>query len=246
MEEKENYIFGIRAIQEAIIAGKEVDKIIARKGLNGELFGQLQKLCNEKRIRIQYTEAEVLDRITTGNHQGVVALMSAIEYLTLEELIEKLRASDKTPLLLMLDGVTDVRNFGAIVRTAHCAGVQGIIVPTKGSAPINGESVKTSAGALHHMPICKSGNLYLAVKMLKGNGIQVVCVTEHGADDYYSVDLKKPTLLIMGSEDKGISNQLLKLADARACIPMEGSIESLNVSVAAGILLFETKRQRTK
>lgn len=246
MEEiNENILFGIRAVQEAILAGKEVDKIIAKKGLAGPLFAELQQLCKQKKIRIQYTTPEVLDKITTGNHQGVVAQMSKIQRVGLDEVMRVLREENKPALLLMLDGVTDVRNFGAIVRTAHCAGVQAIIVPAKGSAPINGESIKTSAGALLHVPICTTGNTYTAAKMLQSNGVQIVCVTEHGADDYFDVDLTKPTLLIMGAEDKGISNQLLKLADAKAKIPMEGNIESLNVSVAAGILLFETKRQRS-
>lgn len=242
---EENYIFGIRAIIEAINAGKSFSKVIARSGINGELFGELKALCDKKKIRIQGTTPEVLDRITTGNHQGVIAFLDNIEYVKLDDILSIAEAKGETPLIVMLDGVTDVRNFGAIVRSADCAGVHAIIVPTKGSAPINGESVKTSAGALHYVPICTTNNPYLAAKTLKDKGVKVIGATEKGADDYYKVDFTQPTLVVMGSEDKGISNQLLKLCDAKAKIPMTGHIESLNVSVAAGIMLFEAVRQRS-
>ena len=241
---EQQYIFGIRAIEEAIVANKEIDKIVARKGLNGDLFAKLQELCKQKHIRIQFTTPDVLDRITQGNHQGVIAFMSQIEYIGIDDILKIAEQKGQTPLVVALDGITDVRNFGAIARSAECAGVQALIVPTKGVAPINGESVKTSAGALHHIPVCRTQNMYLAVKTLKNNGLRIVGATEHGADDYYKVDFTAPTVIVMGSEDKGISNQLLKLCDAKAKIPMTGQIESLNVSVAAGIMIFEATRQR--
>ncbi len=242
--ENETYIFGIRAIEEAIAAGRSISKVLARQGLGGDLFKHLQETCRIKQIRIQFTTLEVLDRITTSNHQGVVAVMDPTQYLELDELLPAIAAEGRTPLIVVLDGITDVRNLGAIARSAHCAGVDALIVPTKGSAPINGESVKTSAGALHYIKICKTNNPYFAVKHLKNNGLQVVGATEKGADDYFRTDFKKPTVIILGSEDYVISIHLLKLCDAKAKISMYGKIESLNVSVAAGIMFFEAARQR--
>lgn len=242
--EKQQYIFGIRAVDEALQAGKLIDKVIAKQGLNGELFARLQETCKQKKIRIQYTQQSVLDKICAGNHQGVIALLNQVEYVSLEQLMSTACGSGQQPLILVLDGITDVRNFGAIARSADCAGASAIIVASKGSAPINGESIKTSAGALHHIPICLSQNPYFAVKALKDKGLQVVGATEKGADDYFRTDFRRPTVLIMGAEDKGISSQLLKLCDAKAKIPMYGHIESLNVSVAAGIMLFEAAKQR--
>ena len=207
---EENIIFGIRAVIEAINAGKNVDKIVARKSLNGDLFAELKGICAKKHIRIQFADAEVLDRITTGNHQGVVAMLSKIEYVSLEDIDKIAEKKNEAPFVVMLDGITDVRNLGAIVRSAHCAGVHAIIVPQKGSAPINGESVKTSAGALHYMPICMSQNPYLALKRLKDKGYRIIGATEHGADEFHKVDFCGPVVIVMGSEDKGISSQILK------------------------------------
>lgn len=243
---EENYIYGIRAIIEAINAGKNIDKIVARKTLSGELFSELQKLCKQKSIRIQYANAEVIDRITTANHQGVVALLSKIEYININDIENIAKERNEQPLVLLLDGITDVRNLGAIIRSADCAGVHAIIVPEKGSAPINGESVKTSAGALHYMPICKTNNTFYALKTLKEHGYHIIGATEHGAVDYHEVDFTGPVAIIMGSEDKGISRQLLKLCDKNAKIDMFGHVESLNVSVAAGVILFEAAHQRHK
>lgn len=243
----EQYIFGIRAIEEAINAGKQIDKIIARKGLNGDLFKALQALCKEKQIRIQYALPEVLDRVTTSNHQGVIAFMNQVVYSNLDEVVDSLKAKGESPFLLVLDGITDVRNFGAIARSAECAGVHAIIVPEKGSAAINGESIKTSAGALHRIPVCQSQKLFFAVKYLKEHGIKIVAATEKdGSVPYFKADLTGPVAIIMGAEDKGISPQLIKQSDVRAQIPMLGNIESLNVSVAAGILMFEKVRQSNK
>lgn len=241
---EEQFIFGIHAVEEALAAGTLIDKIVARKGLNGEQFARIQQLSRDKHVRIQYTSPDVLDRITQGNHQGVIAFINQIKYVELDALLKQLEQEQRVPLIVVLDGITDVRNFGAIVRSANCAGVDAIVVQRKGSAPINGESVKTSAGALLHTPICLTDKNFFAVKMLRERGLSIVAATEKGADDYYRVDLCRPTAIIMGAEDKGISNQLLKLCDARARIPMHGQIESLNVSVAAGIMLFEAARQR--
>lgn len=245
MMEQENYIFGIRAIEEAILAGKVIDKIVAKKGLNGELYNKFVATCKKHHIRIQYTTADVLDRITTANHQGVIAFISKIDYLNnVHEIFQIAKDKGEEPLVIILDGITDVRNLGAIARSADCAGVHAIIVPEKGSAPINGESVKTSAGALLHIPICITRNAYIAAKTLKDNGVQIVGATEKAAKPYYEHNFSRPTAIVMGAEDKGISPQLLKLCDSNALIPMYGHIESLNVSVAAGIILFEAAKQR--
>ncbi|MCQ2228675.1 MAG: 23S rRNA (guanosine(2251)-2'-O)-methyltransferase RlmB [Bacteroidales bacterium] len=241
---EENYIYGIRAVMEAINAGREIDKVVVKKGSNGELFKEFQELCHSKKIRIQFAQPEVLDRITTNNHQGVIAFVSKVEYIDLNKIDDIAKEKNETPLVLVLDGITDVRNFGAIVRSANCAGVHAVVVPEKGAAPINGESVKTSAGALHYMPVCVSKKLFFAVKTLKDKGYKIIGATEHGADDFHNVDFKGPTAIIMGSEDKGISAQLLKLCDQNAKINMYGNVESLNVSVAAGIILFEASHQR--
>lgn len=243
--EQENYIFGIRAIEEAILAGKIIDKVVAKKGLNGELFTKFVATCKSHNIRIQYTTSEVLNKITTANHQGVIAFISKVDYLNnIHEIFKIAEAKGEAPFVIILDGITDVRNLGAIARSADCAGAHAIIVPQKGSAPINGESVKTSAGALHHIPVCMTKNIYIAAKILKENGVQIIGATEKGAKPYYEHDFSKPTAIIMGSEDKGISSQVLKLCDSNALIPMYGHIESLNVSVAAGVILFEIARQR--
>ncbi|MCQ2204133.1 MAG: 23S rRNA (guanosine(2251)-2'-O)-methyltransferase RlmB [Bacteroidales bacterium] len=241
---KENYIFGIRAVIEAINADKKVDKIVVRKGLNGDLFKELQELCQKRHVRMQFAQPEVLDRITTNNHQGVVAFLSDVEYISLDEIEAIAKSRGEEPFVVVLDGITDVRNLGAIARSADCAGVHAIIVPEKGSAPINGESIKTSAGALHYLPVCLTQKTFFAVKTLKDRGYKIVGATEHGADDYHKVDFRGPVAVVMGSEDKGISNQLLKLCDQNAKIDMYGHIESLNVSVAAGIILFEVANQR--
>lgn len=241
---EEQFIFGIRAVEEALTSGVLIDKIVARKGLNGEQFARIQQLSRDKHVRMQYTSPDVLDRITQGNHQGVIAFINQIKYVELDALLKQLEQEHRVPLIVVLDGITDVRNFGAIVRSANCAAVDAIVVQRKGSAPINGESVKTSAGALLHTPICLTDKNFFAVKTLKQHGMTIVGATEKGAVDYFNVDMHDPTVIIMGAEDKGISNQLLKLCDARARIPMSGQIESLNVSVAAGIMLFEAVRQR--
>ena len=238
------YIFGIRAIQEALAAGREIDKVIAKKGLQGDLYKALQATCKEHDIRIQYVELEVLDRITTSNHQGVIAFMSPVDYQTLEDVLPAIVAKGEQPFLVVLDGITDVRNFGAIARSAECAGAHAIVIAEKGSAPVNAEAVKTSAGALHRLPVCRVKNMFYALKYMQQEGLKIVAVTEKGATPYYETPLQGPVALILGSEDKGINPQNIKLADVNTLIPLKGNIESLNVSVAAGILFFEIVRQR--
>lgn len=238
------YIFGIRAIQEAIAAGREITKVIAKKGLQGDLFKALATDCQTHDIRLQYVMPDVLDKVTTQNHQGVIAFVSPVDYKTLEEVIPAIKAKGEQPFIVILDGITDVRNFGAIARSAECAGVHAVVIPEKGSAPVNAEAVKTSAGALHRMPVCRVKNMFYAIKYLEQEGIKVVAVTEKGATPYCQADLTGPVALILGAEDKGISNQLMKTAEIKTLIPLKGNIESLNVSVAAGVLFFEIVRQR--
>ncbi len=238
------YIFGIRAILEAIAAGREIDKIVAKKGLQGDLYKELKDACAKHNIKMQFSEFDVLDRITKNNHQGVIAFVTAINYKSLEEVMADVNQKGETPFIVVLDGITDVRNFGAIARSAECAGAHAIVIGEKGAAPVNGEAVKTSAGALHRLPVCKVKNMFFALKYLQTQGLKVVAVTEKGATPYYETQLEGPVALILGAEDKGISPQNIKLAEVNTLIPLKGSIESLNVSVAAGIIFFEIVRQR--
>ncbi len=236
-------IFGIRAIIEAIRSEKSIEKIYIQKGLQGPLFSQLNALLKKHHISSSYVPVEKLNKLSKNqNHQGVVAKISQISFSSLEDILEA--ASDKTPLYLLLDQLTDVRNFGAILRTAACTGVHAIIIPSHGSAPLNADAIKTSAGAAFKIPICKVNHLLDAIYQLQAEGIQVVSVTEKSEETLYQVDLKKPTALIMGSEHKGISPAILKISDERAKLPMLGEIESLNVSVACGVSLYEVVRQR--
>jgi 23S rRNA (guanosine2251-2'-O)-methyltransferase len=239
-----NYVFGIRAIIEAIRAGKEIEKVLIKKGLVGDLSKELIDLVKEKGLVCQYVPIERINRITRKNHQGALAFISAIEYQSLENTLISVFEKGETPLVLVLDGVTDVRNLGAIARSAECAGVHAIVVPEKGSAVVNADAIKTSAGALHEIPVCRVKSLELAIKYLKNSGLSVSCASEKGGANYYDCNLTGPLALVMGAEDTGISTQLLKYADSTCKIPLLGKIGSLNVSVAAGILLFEVVKQR--
>jgi len=239
-----DYIFGIRAIIEAIRSGKTIDKLMVKKGLQGELFQELSELIKEFQVNAQYVPEEKLNRITRKNHQGVIAFISPVPFYELDEIITRTYENGETPFFLYLDQVTDVRNFGAIVRSAECAGVHAIIVPEKGSAQINADAVKTSAGALHTMPVCKVRNAYNTLKNLQENGIKLFAATEKAQTVYFEEDYKAPCTIIMGAEDTGISNEILRIADSLIKIPLKGKIESLNVSVATGILLFEVLKQR--
>lgn len=245
-EENGNYVFGLRPVIEAIKAEKNIDKILVQQGLQGELFGELMSLIKKSEIQFQYVPIERLNKYTRKNHQGIIAFVSSITYHNLEEIITHVFENGETPLILICDHITDVRNFGAICRTAECAGVNAIVVPDKGSAQINADAIKTSAGALNILPVCKVQNLKATLLMLKEYGLQIIGCTEKSQSNYTALDYTKPTVIILGSEEKGISTDLLKLCDRKAKIPLMGSIESLNVSVANGIILYEALRQRTE
>ena len=239
----ENLVFGIRPVVEAIEAGKQIEKLYIRKGAEGQLMTELRDLCLRHRIRTQEVPVEKLNRLTRGNHQGVVAQISPIGYVELNDILERV-PEDETPLIVLFDGVTDVRNFGAIARSAECAGAHGLIVPLKNAAPVNSEAIRSSAGALTAIPVCRVGSIRNTLKALQAEGYQVVGATEKSRKLLYDADIRKPTALVMGAEDTGISKEVLKLCDEQLAIPMIGKIESLNVSAAAAVLLFEIVRQR--
>lgn len=242
---QDNYVFGIRAIIEAIDSGKEIEKVFIKKGLTGaDLFKEVFEKIRKKNIPFQYVPIEKLNKISQKNHQGVIALISSVTYQDIDSIVQGVLAKGETPFILALDGVTDVRNFGAIARTALCAGVHAIIYPEKGSAAINADAIKTSAGALHTIPVCRVKDLTTTIEDLKMQGLYLVAATEKSSVNYTEVEYKEPIVIVMGSEDKGISEKVLRYADYRAQIPMQGPIGSLNVSVAAGVLLYEVVRQR--
>ncbi|MGE5449604.1 MAG: 23S rRNA (guanosine(2251)-2'-O)-methyltransferase RlmB [Bacteroidales bacterium] len=240
----DDMIFGIRAVIEAIQAGKEIDKVLIKKGLIGDLFKEMFDLIRIHQIAFQYVPIEKINRISRKNHQGVLAFISPVALQRIEDIIPTLFEEGKTPLVLVLDQITDVRNFGAIVRSAECAGVHAIVVPDKGSARINADAVKTSAGALHLVPVCRTRSMKETVSYLKESGLKMIAATEKSTEVYTNADLSGPMAIIMGSEDTGIDPRLLSLADQQVKIPILGKIESLNVSVAAGLLIYEVVRQR--
>ncbi|UOX34108.1 23S rRNA (guanosine(2251)-2'-O)-methyltransferase RlmB [Flavobacterium sediminilitoris] len=242
--EKENQIFGIRAIIEAIQAGKEIDKVFIQKESQGELMQELMKVMKKKNINFSYVPVEKLNRLTSKNHQGAVATISPVSFHDIETLVTNILESGKTPLFLILDQLSDARNFGAIIRTAECTGVDGIIVQKQGSAPVNGDTVKTSAGAVFNVPICKVEHIKDAIYFLQASGIQTIAATEKTDNTIYDISFTEPTAIIMGSEDRGVNPSVLKIVDHKAKLPMYGTIESLNVSVACGAFLYETVRQR--
>jgi 23S rRNA (guanosine2251-2'-O)-methyltransferase len=242
--ESEDFIFGTRAIIEAINKGKNIEKVFIKTGLNNELYQQLLSLMKENDIVFQFVPIEKINRITRKNHQGVLAFVSPVEFTDIEMLLPILYESGKDPLLLILDQITDVRNFGAIARSAECAGVDAIIIPEKGMARIGADAVKTSAGAIHHIPICKTNNLFRTVQYLQNSGIQIVAATEKADKIYTEGNFKSPAAIVMGSEESGISQTILNIADQKLKIPLFGSIESLNVSVSAALMIYEAVRQR--
>lgn len=244
--EQGSYIFGLRPIMEAIEAGKEIEKVYVNKDAQGELFRQLTNLLGKQNIRTQWVPVERLNRITRKNHQGAVAVLSAVSYASLEDVVLQTLERGETPLVVILDGVTDVRNFGAIVRSAECAGVHAVVMPAKGAAPINADAMKTSAGALNFMPVCKVNNIRTALYYLKDSGFNIVVATEKADDSYFSTDYTTPTAIILGAEDVGASKVSLELADKLVKIPILGKIESLNVSAAAAVIMFEAVKQRMK
>lgn len=242
--EKDEYIFGTRAVIEAIKNKKTIEKILIKNGLRNELFFELQQLIKEYDIPFQYVPIEKINRITRKNHQGVLALISPIENANIEIILPGIFETGKNPLLLILDQITDVRNFGAIVRSAECGGVDAIIIPERGMAKIGADAVKTSAGAIHHIPICKVGNLQKTVQFLIDSGVQVIAATEKSDKIYTSANFNVPAAIILGSEENGISQSILNLSGTKLKIPVLGKIESLNVSVSAALMIYEAVRQR--
>lgn len=238
-----NIVFGIRPVAEAIESGKQIEKLYLRKGAEGQLMTELRDLAFRHRIRVQEVPTEKLNRLVKGNHQGAVAQIAPIEYVELTDILERV-PDDETPLIVLFDGVTDVRNFGGIARSAECAGAHGLITPLKNSAPVNSEAMRSSAGALSRIPVCRVGSIRNTVKALQAEGFQAVAATEKSRKLLYDADLRKPTVIIMGSEETGISKEILKLCDEQLAIPLIGAVESLNVSAAAAIMLFEAVRQR--
>lgn len=238
-----NLIYGIRPVIEAIKAGKEIDKLFIQNGLQGELIPELRRLINDNKIPYQYVPAEKLNRMVRANHQGVACYISEIAYQPIEMLLMSVYEKGETPLFVMLDRVTDVRNMGAIARSAACAGAHALIIPSRGGAPVNADAVKTSAGALNILPVHKSHNLKTTLEYLSESGLKIIAVSEKGTKDYFDTELTGPLVLIMGSEEDGVSGEYLNRSDEIIRIPITGEISSLNVSVAAGVILFEVVRQ---
>ena len=239
----ENIVFGIRPVVEAIESHMQIEKLYIKRGAEGQLMNELKDLCMRHHLRWQEVPIEKLNRMTRGNHQGVVAQMAAIDYVTVEDILERV-PEDETPLVVVFDGVTDIRNFGGIARSAECAGAHGLIAPLKNSAPVNADAIKTSAGALNVIPVARVGSIRNTLKSLQMEGFQIVAATEKSRKLLYDADFRKPTAIVMGAEDVGISKEVLKLCDEQLAIPLIGHIESLNVSAAAAIMLFEVVRQR--
>lgn len=243
-EERVLEVFGIRAVIEAIVSEKEIDKVLIKRDSDSVQHEEIRQMCREKKIVVQEVPQEKLSRMTRGNHQGVIAVLSPIEYADIMEIYDQLEEDGKVPLIVVLDSITDVRNFGAIARSAECAGAHALVVSLKNSAPVNADAIKTSAGALTVIPVCRVGSIRNCLKFLQTKEVQLVAATEKSEKPLYDADFTKPTAIIMGSEDKGISQEILKMCNERLSIPLKGNIESLNVSAAAAVMLFEAVRQR--
>lgn len=240
-QSKQQIVYGLRPVIEALASGQQVERVLIQNGLNSSLLNELRTRLKEADVPFQYVPVEKLNKMTTGNHQGVVATIAAVKYYNFMELIETL---PETAIVVLLDHITDVRNMGAIARTAECTGVSALVVPDHGSASMNEDAVKTSSGALLRLPVCREQNLKTVVNLAKQYGYQVVAATEKGAVHYRAVDFRRPTLLVMGNEETGISQELLKISDVRAKLPIVGEVASLNVSVAAGVFMYESLEQR--
>lgn len=242
--ESTDYIFGIRAVIEAIEAGRDIDKVLISKDLNGPLIDELLEVIKRDHVVMRRVPVEKINRITRKNHQGVVAMLSAVTYHKLEHLVPELYEAGILPFIVVLDGITDVRNFGAIARTCECAGVDAIVIGERDSVGVGGDAVKTSAGALNHIPVCRERDIAWAVRFLKDNGVQVVAASEKATVNYIQGSYDTPVAIVMGAEDTGVSQNVLRLCDTQVAIPIMGKIESLNVSVAAGVMMYEVVRQR--
>ena len=241
--EKNTEIYGIRAVIEAINSSKDIDKVFIQTGLKGKLIGQLESLIRKNKINFSYVPTQKLDRLSKKNHQGVIARIAPIKFYTIESFSEVIEKS-KNPFILILDQINDVRNFGAIIRTAEISGVDGIIIQNSSSAPVNSDTIKTSAGAIFNIPICKVNHIKDAIYHLQSMNISIISASEKSEKNIYDVDLKGPLAIIMGSEHKGINKSVINLSNESVKLPMYGKIESLNVSVACGIFLYEVVRQR--
>jgi 23S rRNA (guanosine2251-2'-O)-methyltransferase len=242
--EGKDIVFGIRPVQEMLASDQEIERVLVQKELENPLIAEIVRTCRERHIPLGRVPEEKLNRITRKQHQGVVGFITAVQYASLDNVIASAYNDGRNPFVLMLDRVTDVRNFGAIVRTAECAGVDAIIIPDRGGARLSGDAFKTSAGALGHLPICREHSLVSTVRYLKNHGLNVVGCTEKSSRTIYEVDFDQPMLIIVGSEEDGIAPELLELCDRRAKIPLKGKISSLNVSVAAALILYESVRQK--
>ena len=241
--EKNTEIYGIRAVIEAINSSKDIDKVFIQTGLRGKLIGQLESLIRKNKINFSYVPTQKLDRLSKKNHQGVIARIAPIKFYTIDSFSEVLEKSNN-PFVLILDQINDVRNFGAIIRTAEISGVDGIIIQNSSSAPVNSDTIKTSAGAIFNIPICKVNHIKDAIYHLQSMNISIISASEKSEKNIYDVDLKVPLAIIMGSEQKGINKSVINLSNESVKLPMYGKIESLNVSVACGIFLYEVVRQR--
>ena len=244
MIDKNQYIYGIHAVTEAIEAGKDIDRILLSKTLNCDTAQDIINRAKSLKVPVQRVPVQKIDRITRRNHQGVLAMMAAVTYYRVENLVPQLFDEGENPFFVVLDGVTDVRNFGAVARTCECAGVSAIVIPDRESVSVNADAVKTSAGALNYLPVCREHNLVSAVKLLRDSGFRIVGTSDKNAIPYTQGDYTGPVAIVLGAEDKGISQEIMKLCDTQVLIPEFGHINSLNVSVAGGIMIYEVVRQR--
>ena len=242
-QNKQQIVYGLRPVIEAIGSGSQIERVLIQNGLNSSLMSELRTLIKEHGVPFQYVPVERLNKMTSGNHQGVLATVAAISYVSFVELVER---EDAPQLVVLLDHITDVRNMGAIARTAECTGVGALVVPDRGSAAMNEDAIKTSSGALLRLPVCREQNLKTVVNLARQCGYQIVAATEKGAAHYRDVDFSRPTLLVMGNEETGVSPELMKLSDVRAKVPIVGEVASLNVSVAAGVMMYEALEQHRK
>ncbi len=244
--DKNDYIYGIRPVMEAIEAGKDIDKVLVKKDLNGDLINELYDLVKRYRILIQRVPLEKINRITRKNHQGVLAVLSSVTYSNISNVMPEIYENGRMPFLVALDGITDVRNFGAIARTCECAGVDAIVIPERHSVSVSGDAMKTSAGALNYLQVCRERSMQGALEYLKKNGCKIVGASGKTDKTYTDIDYSVPTVIVMGSEDTGMSPEVESVCDELVTIPEYGQINSLNVSVAAGIMMYEVVRQRNK